>query len=362
MKLQKSPGQKRKSLVRTICILLFLASTYLVSEFFSHANSEALRWVENHQALDAQILELNQEEEEYRNRKGKKRSRTNYYMSYSFTYEDETFESSAEITRTIFGQYDEGQSIEVWYPQDDIYNHELAVNVQRELENNTPTGNLIQAGPIAAGICLGLYWILTLLFVRESKKALPKGFYTEISWLDIDDHYLVALEEGELVYFDIHKNQASAVQSAYQQGKSPEELYALSKSENAARIPLNEISSLSSNHNSDVITIQHGDKTHSVEFLNQTVKAHALERIEKRLPQSMDYQLIQRSRLQATLPPLIIAALLAGIIFWLDMFILRVILGFVGLAYVMPKLISQLFSPTETQTWTKTEDLLAKQA
>ncbi|WP_445363088.1 hypothetical protein ACJJIQ_22410 [Microbulbifer sp. ANSA003] len=362
MALQKSPGQKRKSMVRTVCILVFLILTYFLSNYYSRANNESLSWIENHQALDAEVVALREEEEEYRGRKGKKRYRTNYYIDYQFNYEDEDFESSAQVSKGIYSQYEQGQPIEVWFPEGDIYGHVLAQNAQRDIENNTPVGNLIQAAPITIGICLVLYWVLSFLFVRESKKALPKGFYTETSWLDIDDNYLVALEGDELVYFDIPKKQALTAQSAYQAGKSPEEIYHLCKPDTAARIPLNEISSLSSDHNSDVITIKHGGKTHSVEFLNQTVKAHALERIEKQLPETMDYQHIQRSRLQATLPSLVIAILLIGLIYWLDSFIFRAIVGFIGLTSVAPNLLSKLIRPTETRLWEKVEETSVEHA
>jgi len=362
MALQKSPGQKRKSMVRTICILVFLVSTYFLSEYFARTNGEALSWIENHQVLNAEVTALREEEEEYRGRKGKKRYRTNYYIDYLFNHDGETFESSSEVSKSIYNQFQTGQTIEVWYPEGNVYDFELAINAQEALEDNTAAGNLIEAAPISIGICLVLNWLLSLLFVRESKKALPEGFYTETSWLDIDDHYLVALEGNELVYYDIPKSRAATAQSAYQEGKSPEEIYHLCKPENAARIPLNEVSSLSSDHNSDMITICHGDKTHSVEFLNQTVKAHALERIQNQLPKTMDYQLIQRSRLQAILPSLVIAALVGGLIYWLDTFIFQVIIGFIGLIFVMPKLVSHLISPTETQRWKRVEAATLEQA
>ena len=145
------------------------------------------------------------------------------------------------------------------------------------------------------------------------------------------------------------------MQDAYQNSASLEELLAISKSSKFKRIPLYEITRLLSNHNSDVIIIDHKDDTHSIEFLNQTVKAHALDRIRPLIPTSLQYEKKERTRIQAAIPSIIFLAIMVSIILFFDSFILNLIIGFIIIVWTIPKIFSRLIDPTITERWLNPE-------
>lgn len=351
MTLQKSPGQKRKKIVLISVMILFVISTYFAGKLVGFISDSSLAWVENHGVAAATVTELLQEEEEYRNSKGRKRTRQAYYLSYTFTVDDEVIENQVYVDSNQFDNLEQGNEISVWYDNQDYYTNDTQENVEEEMSGNTTEGNMFSAAIYTAPVAMFLYWLLSLIFVRESKKALPEGFYTENSWLDVDDNYLVALDGSDLVYFDIDKNKVSDIQEAYQKGADLEELIGNSKSAKFKRIPLGEISELVSHHNSDVINIEHNDDSHSIEFLNQTVKAHALERITKHIPTTLSYNKQERTRLQAIVPTLLWLITLIVIAYFVDHIVLTVLFGFYVIISVLPKMISRFIDPTVTESW-----------
>ena len=347
----KSPGQKRKGMVRIIAFLVLIAATYTLSLFLGAVTTEELAWTADHQEVMATITELSHESEEYRNLKGRLRTKDVYYAAYEFSVDSEQYANSIEISHSEFASHEDGDQIPVWYATDDPDLNDTKMNIQSAINNNDTVGNMVQALPFSIPATMFIYWLLTLIFVRESKTVLPEGFYTESSWLDVDDHYLVSLDNNDLVYFKFDAKRSAHVQESYQNGVPLEELIATSKASKFKRLPLSEIAGMRSDHNSDVIHIEHGDDTHMVEFLNQTVKAHALERIKKLIPASLEYAKIEKTRIQAALPSLITLLLLCGGIAYFDLFIVQIILGFAALVWVLPKLISRLINPTITEKW-----------
>lgn len=351
MPMYKSPGQKRKGIVRLVSLLIFAGSTYGASLILGFINTADLAWVETHQTATATVTELRKGVEEYRNLKGRKRTRENYYVSYVFTIDGKEFTNTVEAGRSAYDALDDGGSIEVWYAEGQPDVNDIGTNMESAVAGNNVLGNMMSAVPFTGPACLILYWLLGLVFVRESKRVLPDGFYTETSWLDIDDRYVVALDESDLVYFSFNERLTLKLQSAYQNGAPLDELIALSKAQNVKRIPLGEVSRLVSAHNSDVIVIAHNNKRYTVEFLNQAVKAHALEKIRKLLPTSIEYAKSQKTRLQAALPALIVLMLSVGLIYWLDVILAQVVVGLSLLIWTIPRIISRLIDPTITESW-----------
>lgn len=347
----KSPGQKRKSAVRVVSILVFLLSTYLGSVLLGWLKSDALAWVEDHGEATAVITSLDHEVEEYRNRKGRERERDVYSLTYEYSVDGEVHSGSAEVPYSVYSGSEVGGKIEVLFDLNDPAYHGLKSELERDIANNTTTANMIAAVPYSGPAVLFLHWILTLIFVRESKKALPIGFYTETSWLDIDDKYIVALDGDHLIYFNINEKRVPAAQNAFQEGATLDELVAQSKPSKVSRICLSEVTALSSDHNSDVIAIVHKGETHQVEFLNQAVKAHALERIKRSIPETMSYARRERTRLQAALPTALMLFALIGIAFFADVVLLTIFVGFVTLFWGLPRLFSRLLDPTVTERW-----------
>lgn len=352
----KSPGQKRKGIVRIVSLLIFVAATYAGSLVLAFFNTGALSWIDNHTEVSASIIELNHYEEETRNLKGRKRTSDYYEVSYLFTVEQEEYENTVSIDYSDFSSVTAGEEITVWYDTSDPYISDTKANAQSDVNSNTTVGNMVGVAPYSAPLTLFIYWLLQIIFVRESKKSLPQGFYTEKSWLDIDDNYVVAIDNDDLVFFNIHEKQAGNVQDAYQNDAPLEELIAISQSSNFKRIPLNEITALSSNHNSDVFVIEHGEDSHSVEFLNQTVKAHALEAVKKCLPESLNYTKQEKSRIESVTPSVLFLLVLIVTAVALDIFVLNLIIVFISLVYVLPRVFSRAIDPTITEHWGNTEE------
>lgn len=313
----------------------------------------AMAGAKDHQEVVATVSDRNHEREEYRNFKGRQRVRNNYTLSYEFTVEGETYSNTADVGRSEYEAYEVGSEIAVWYATGDPHTHALKSEMESALSSNDTLGNMIQALPFTLPACYFLYLILKLLFVRESKKALPQGFYTDTSWLDCDDRYVVFLTEGMLVYFKYPEKVAGEVQVAYQEAKGIDEIIRVAKAATVERIPLAEISELTSHHNSDVINIEQGDNSYSVEFLNQTVKAHALERIKAQIPTALHYDKRERTRLQAAMPSGVFLAVLAALALWADHFVVYLLLGLVGIVFVLPVVFSRLIDPTITEQWSR---------
>jgi len=351
MAVKKSPGQKRKRIVQIAALLLFVVTTYFAGQFVGNITSNTLAWTNDHSSTKASVTELVFGQEEYRNRKGRKRTRDVYSVSYQFNVDGEGISNTVNISASQFNDLEQGGEIDVWYSNQDLYLNDTKENVTESIADNTTESNMFDAAVYTAPVCLFLYWLLSLIFVRESKKSLPEGFYTETSWLDVDDKYMVALDGSDLVYFDIDKNRVGDVQEAYQNNADLEELIGNSKSSKLKRIPLGEISQLSSDHNSDVISIEYKDDSHSIEFLNQTVKAHALERIIKHIPASLSYSTQERTRLQAATPSFIWLAILATVIYFVNIFVVNALIALYVVVSVLPKIVSRLLDPTITQNW-----------
>lgn len=347
----KSPGQKRKKWVRVIAILIFIVATCAASLLAKMINDESLSWVADHVAVQGVVTERSYEREEYRNRKGRKRYRDVYQLSYEFTAAGETYSNWVSVGESLYENMEEGGTVTIWHASDDPYINDLKENVESRVSGSDSAGNIVSAITFTAPTCLFLYWLLNLLFVREPKNALPEGFYTENTWLDIDDNYLVMLDGSDLVFFNIDKKHSSDAQEAYQNNASLEALMAASKSSNFKRIPLPEITELLSHHNSDVFVIEHGDDTHTVEFLNRTVKAHALERVKPFIPETLVYSKKERSRLQAAVPSSLVLTILIAIGYFVDSLLLNLALGFIAIVWVVPTIISRLIDPTVTEKW-----------
>ena len=351
----KSPGQKRKGWVRIISIALFALLTYGGSLVLGSLNTATLAWTENHGEATAVVTAKNAETEEYRNLKGRKRTRTHHYVSYDFQVEGQTYSNTVTASSSDYENAQAGDKLVVWYAADDPSLSDTAANIRSERASNDTVGNMLGVVPYTGPAALFIYGILTLLFVRESKNAMPDGFYTETSWLDVDDNYLVALDGATLVTVKLEEKLASGVQDAYQQGASLTELVDLNKGKNVTRIPLTDVDKVTSDHNSDVISIRHGDETHMVEFLTQALKAHALERLKPLLPDGLTYSEKHRTRLQAALPSMIMLAILVGVGYTVDMFLLQLLVGVATLVWVIPRLFSRLLDPTRTQQWFRPE-------
>lgn len=350
----KTSGQKRKSLVRALCISLFLISTTIVCfGFVSFMGDDFNRgWKESYTAAEATVVNKELTEEEYSGRKGRTKTRDVYTLDYTFENQGEVAEGSARISESDYLSYSVGDTLAIGYDKEDPFtNNDTVASIQTDLNRSIYVDLLIKVAPVSAGICYFLYLILGLVFVRESKDAMPQGFFTENSWLDVDDGYHVALENGELISFKIDKKCIGAVQDSYQDGESTQALIDAGKASKLIRIPLSEVNGLESEYNSDVLNIRHGENNHTIEFLNRAVKAHALEAIKKYIPDTMTHSNEQKARIKAAMPSLVVMGLMIMAIVYFNDLTLGLILGAFAMFMILPKLVTHLSNPYIVDSW-----------
>lgn len=208
--------------------------------------------------------------------------------------------------------------------------------------------------PAALALTLYLHKVLKTIYVRESSE-LTEGFYTQTSWLDIDDHQLVYADVGknEVCTFDIPESRLPDVQAAYQQQASLSTLIveARVKATGIKRIAMSDITSFSSTHKKDNIDIQYQDEYYTLEFLNIATKEHALKRLQLMLNDSMQYQKKTPTRIRAAFPWLVtLLAFIAIMAVFQQPYVWAVLVG-IGFFLILPKMLRELIDPSQVETW-----------
>lgn len=349
----RSPGQKRKLWIRTAMILLAVITLSAVYFIKGPEQLKAIALVKQHSEAQAAILSLDHSEEEYRTAKGRRRTRDVYTLTYRFalngTDYQETFPISGSEYRALNGQ----ETLPVWFIEGQPENSEPGLVVENRA-NESPMENVFDAVPYVAPLFLVLNFILTLLFGREPKGYMPEGFFTDDSWLDIEDDRLVAIDGKELLSIRFDKKNRDDVQSLYQQGGSIDQVLATSKCKQL-RIGIDSIVGITSDHFRDTIHVRYmadgKEQSESLEFLNPTVKEHALKRIARALPSTLDMSTTRLTRLQAARPALIFGLIVAAGLYFLSDHFLILAVGVLILLTTVKTLLQRLFNPTVTTTF-----------
>lgn len=213
----------------------------------------------------------------------------------------------------------------------------------------TPLSFLV---PIAALMTYYLRKVIKTIYVRETAE-LAKGFYTERSWLDIDDKVLVSVEGNDVSFFEIPEFALSDVQSEYQKRASFEKLLETAgvKRSKVITIAMAAVEKMSSSHKKDTIDIELGEDFHSLEFLNVKMKQHALTRFQLLLDNKMTYRKTKPSRLRATLPWFVTLFVFAVIMFLIHNPYAWAILAAIGFFMILPKMLRELIDPTQLEIW-----------
>ena len=361
-----TPGQKRKRNIKITLILL--VGAIVITSWYIEGPSQRLAKAAiadpEKVVIEANVVELTQETERYRTLKGKRRTRTNSYVTLSYEFQGETITEKKEISESHFDTLEQGGSVELWAtgPKHDL------ILFKREImsdANTSPLSRSIQAATFSGIGAFVLSLILIPVFGREPDGYMPEGFYSESSWLDVEDHQLIGIGENELVRFKFSKNCATAVQKAYQDDQPLTDLVQIRGKDNKVDvIPLAAIDKVSSRHFDDTyeVSYQVADSktgeaksdTMNLEFLNPTLKTHAMESLIKRLAgtQSFDKQITHYSRLKSVLPSGI--GLLIGLagVWYFDNLIGLALCGLLAL-YMLKHVIARLWSPTVLTEYTK---------
>lgn len=357
----RSPGQRRRRNIKlffVFCVLAITAAAWFVPGPGQLVARAAVR-DPGTVAIAATVQGLEQREEQYRNFKGRRRTRTNYYATLTYELNGDTVTKTREIDSEQFHRFTEGDTVELWGIGP---NHDL-IRLKEDVladANMSPMARSMSAAFTSGIACFVLAFITLPIFGREPNGYLPEGFYNDSNWLDVEDGQLIAIHDNQLLRFKFNDSQVGKVQSLYQANQPLEDIIALKgKGNKLVAVPLQRIIGVSSDHYEDTYTIRYEtrdeksgeeeEKSLTLEFLNPTVKAHAMEALAARLAEyrEMSKEVVHLTRLQSTLPGLV-CLLLGGLGVWyFDNIILLLLCALFALMGAK-SFVARLWSPTVT--------------
>ncbi len=354
-----TPGQKRKRNIKIFLVLsviaIITASWYIEGpsqRFAKAAIADPEKII-----IEAEVVDLYQEEERYRTFKGKRRTRINSFVTLTYDFNGERVTETKKVSEPHFESLEQGGQIELWATGP---KHNLVLFKRTILAdaNTSPISRSIQAATVSGVGAFVLSIILIPVFGREPDGYMPEGFYSGSSWLDVEDHQLIAIDDDKLVRFKFAKSCTKKVQKAYQ-GDLPlgEILSIRGKGNKLDAIALDSIIKVSTRHYEDTyeISYQEADKktgeleskTMDLEFLNPTVKTHAMEALVQQLPDSKEFEkrINHYSRLQSASSSGIGLTLGLVGVWYFDNSLGLALCGLLAL-YMMKNVIARLWSPT----------------
>lgn len=317
----------------------------------------AIELQKNHESARVTITDIKEVEEESRSRRGRKRISTVIYIDYQYQAEGETFSNQKKLSAGDFLAFQDISEPQVWFHPGEAANAKLAGQVKADAER-TPIQRVFSVGMIALPALYILNIILSFFFGREPKGYLPEGFYTDSSWLDIEDNYLITLAEQNISIVSFDKKSADTIQSRYQNDNSLDEIVR-EVSIKQSIIPIESITSIESDHFRDTIYVEYKindeEESKSLEFLSATMKAHALEKISMQLSSNLTRNDKQFSRLGATKWRLMFAVIFATVAFYYaDMSIVLALSALASL-YCVKSSFARLIDPTFRSQWKEQE-------
>lgn len=352
----KSVGQKRKTRVRVISVLIGLtllaAGTWMKSIY----SRGAILILKNHEVAEAIISDLKHVEM----RISKKSTKDMYSLTYTFEAEGASWENTDMISYLEYESLEGKKNVSVFY----VKNNPEVNGTEISLRIDAATSNSMHAISVGIWVVPGTYFLylfLSLIFVREPKGVLPEGFYTENSWLDVDDHYLVCLQDLKILIFKFEKEQSNKVQKYYQKGESLESI-SLSVKGDISTIDLDKISVVESRHYSDVLSVTHQqleednkdemeEVVTSVEFISAAAKEHALGYIIPLLSTTLKKNVERQTRIRSSAAGLIWSLLAGGLIYYFSENLFAILAGAITLFFALPSFFSRLVDPVIITTW-----------
>jgi len=349
----RSPGQKRKRNIRTGCILLVIIGLALAYFIKGPGQVAAIKLQESHQSAKVAIVDLREVEEEYRNRKGRKKYRNVVFLDYRYEAEGQTFNKTEKFSENDFFAIRDVSIPEVWYELGKAESAKFAARVKADA-TRTSMQRLINVGMIVIPTAFVLNILLSFFFGREPKGFMPEGFYTENSWLDIEDNYLVVLNNEHIDVISFDNKSADNMQKLYQDNASFETILAEVKIK-TTKISLDSIVNIESDHYKDTINIDYmqdgEEESRSLEFLSATVKAHALEKIAAKLSPDLTIDEKQFTRFNAAKWRLLGAGIFVGLTFYFSETSFVLVIGLLISSYLLKSSIARLFDPTHRTRW-----------
>lgn len=353
----RSPGQKRKLWIRSSMLMLAVLGLTLAYFIKGPAQVAAIERTKHHVAAEATITSLDVSEEEYRGRKGRKKTREVYSVSYEYAVNGVQYQQQHSLSSREYDDLAGKESLQVWFAEQKPEEATPQIVVEHQAHESA-VERVIDAAPYVIGLALLLNIVLTLLFGREPKGKLPEGFYTEHSWLDIEDDRLVVLDGQQLVSVSFDSKHTDEVQKLYQSGAGLAAIVGQVACKQKL-IDLSTVSKVSSEHFRDTIhltfSVDGKESSESLEFLNATVKEHALKQIARALPDSLKMNVEKLTRLQAGRFSLIVALLSAGALYYFLGNVLAMAGCVLVLLWSLKVMVQRLLDPTVIITFSSQE-------
>ena len=354
-KLKKSPAQRKKRRIRLGAAAVALVVIAIGALGKGEHAVEAAEVIKHHDVGHATVTNLEHKEVKYRLRR---RTRTSdvYTLEYTFQVDGKSHQRSLPIDEESFVLLQGKKEIEVWFKPGKPQASAPESHWRTRAAQTSVFANAAALGVFVVPGAFILQMILVFLFARDPKGAVPDGFVTETSWLDIDDHKLVVLDGEDLVMTSFNSKRTKEVQAAYQRGAELAVLLREGESGSPTRVPIASITSIETRHHSDDFTVTYGSeaKTASADFLTPAVKDHALQRLTARLPlKRTDEQL---TRVQGAMPSGIGLAICALLAWFLQTNVgLTAIALFAGL-FALKIFVTRLVDPPLVSRWSANQE------
>jgi len=187
--------------------------------------------------------------------------------------------------------------------------------------------------------------------VCKATARINEGGFSDDAWLDVKDNKLVLLNDYSVAIAHVEDEQLKNLKRAFLSEASHAELLSQIRANQLKKVVLANITALHSRHDENLILLAEGEKEHNLTFLNTHAKAHALDKLEAKLPATLERRQHFRSRLRSAMPRLVALVLLVGAGYYSSSAFTWFVIGFSSMVFIVPALIQRLISPTVVTTY-----------
>jgi hypothetical protein len=312
---------------------------------------EARRVLNDHASAIATVTKVEREtlEVRFRSRRG---SHDLYMLGYTFQVAGQSYSRRLGLQEDEYAALRELSQIEVWYPVAHPERSAPEVYWRGEARRSSLVVHALSLAIFVAPAAYVLQLLLVLLFAREPKDAVPEGFVTESSWLDVDDSKLVALDDDALVIVTFNAKRTAVVQRLYQARADVAQI--MREGQGAeTRIPFDAITEIETPHYADTFTVSYESAPLPAlaDFLTPAVKEHALARLTARLNLERSQQQLTRAR--AVLPSAISLCLCGALTWFLQVNTGLMALAGVGVLFALRTGVTRLVDPPRISRWAR---------
>ncbi|CAA0080929.1 Uncharacterised protein [BD1-7 clade bacterium] len=346
-----SPWGRWRRHARWLAGIVTIAATLIGCLFFRFATWQPLDWPTQVDHLYGEVVQLRSDFADGKHQ-GAGRRQEEFYLVYRFHHDDvraeSGFVSRVRITEKAYRSYQVGGHIPLVVSRSNPSLNDTFDNYQRR---HSWGNTLLSVLPFSLVGGLLFYFMLMYFSLKTHDDIMHEGFYTEHSWLDVEQRQVVFLHRGTLYYFDIDPKQIDKVRRAYQRGVDCNSLRLLSHSSYFRDLPLEDITRLSTSDRSRQLDIAYQAERHAIRFMNQAHKKHALEQIKHYLPDYMAYEETDTPIWQAGLPCVFAILVLITVSAVLQTLVGYAVCGGIIVAILLPRLLMTYLTGNRRRVW-----------